>query len=554
MNSQVKLDENLMNDYFDMLLFYLDNPEYACEDLLGIKLTPPEEIILNAAFRGENIDCCLGRAMAKSFSIGVTSCLMAGILETNIGIWSGSDFRGGKIVFEEYIDKILMGNVNGQDSSKNFIGTMAKKNNGKAFVAGSDKWVARVGNSKIITAPVTDKTRGFRTIKNFIDERNTMDQEKVNLILKPFSYHDENVHSDQNEEPLFKIEKSQELNYGTPSYVHYPWSEKIDKMRDYYKEEDFAPLSGYFFINLNFLDAYKHKLNIKEMVKDLENPDSPIEEASAEILAIPIKSFSHKFFNPISINSLPKDAVFEEQESSSGWEYSIGVDTSQLGFDKSFVVVTKKKPNDPEIYFVGIYVFDTKEEFAMNQVSDKIKNLYQKFSSIIDINIDSRGGGSHLRDLLAATNDSYGFGLIEKKYLLEAEKNKDKYTLKNQYPIITLLTVTDELNTRINLYTKGRIEAKKLHVFDYHEKGKTEMETEQFKLMDIVLKQFKNIQRVINNNNMFTFFVPKKKKKDGWAATNYSLLSFMLKESETKKEANVPKKKKRRNVSKNYEL
>jgi len=548
----IKSDLLMMDEYYDMLLFYLENPEYATEELLGIKITPPEQIVLDAIFlRGMDGDFCQGRAMAKTFEIGICACLIGGILSTNIGVWSGSDFRGGKMIFEDAIDKILLGDLKGQNRDKNYIGQLVKMKNEKSYTSGSDKWVSRIGKSKIITAPVTVKIRGYRTTKNFIDERNTINEESVRIILTPFAFHREDVHEGENVKPLLPIERSQILNFGTPSYTYYPWSDKIMRLREYYREDDFVPMED-FFVNFNFLDAFNHALNIPAMIKELNDPNAPEEELKAEILAIPIAEYKNKFYNPVEIESLPRDSQSEFLQQSDGYEYSIGVDCSSLGYDKTTLSLIKRKIGDHNVFSCAKYMFDTKDAFSLNPVSDKIKELFIKFPSITGINIDSRGGGSHVRDLLATTDDSFGFGLIDKKFL---EEKESKFILKNQTAIIHLITVTDELNTRLNLYVRNKMTRKHYHIidFDLGENGKalSEENLNQKNMQNILFQQYKNIYTDRNKSGFLNFYVKGKKKKDLYSADLYSFFTFMEIDSMTKKEE-IRGNKKRKCISQNF--
>lgn len=534
-NTKVKIDIKMRKEYLNMMLFYIEHPDIACEDLIGIKLTPHESLIVDAYFRGVDLEICEGRAMAKSFTIAVISLLITCFTETTIGIWSGSDFRGGKNIFSDYLNKMVAGDIFGQDNKKNYLRSIAIPNKDKFYVAGSDKWVMRIGKSNIITAPVNNKIRGFRTVKNFFDERNTFDDTTVRTVINPFQYHDVDVHSTFSDElkKMLPLNKAQSANFGTPRYNYETWTKRIIALMDYYKDDNYSGLDGkIFYLRLNFLDSYKHAIEESRMINDLQDPDSPIEEMRAEILAEPIRDSCLRYYPPNIVENLPKDSFPEHVQSLDGWVYSMGVDMSEVGFDKASITLVRRKPNTKDIFIVNIWEFDTSAPNSHKEISDRIKKTVVDFPSIEYIAIDQRGGGVSLKNLLLDKSDGFGFGIVERSLL---KNESGDFKLDSSYKAIAeLLATNDILNTELNDYVKTRFQMGQIHIINTGLLDLSDEDNRLVKMTKKMLSQFGNIVRTQNKSKFFNFSVPSGKKKDTYSSTLYSIYPFMMEDKSIK--------------------
>lgn len=558
--NKLKVNQGLLRDFISTWLFFIRHPDIACERLLGLKLTPHERIYIKAIFQGKSIDICWGRAMAKSFTSCVSFTLLGMLLlgyQLKFGVFSGSGLRGSRILFGDYFDKLITGGIKGQKLYYNFAQLLCSTFHGGVSYKHRGTYIEIVfgtnGGSIIRTSAVNEQTRSFRMTKLFIDERDTMDQSAVDTILRPFTFHDEDVHASEEDKQRKGegILDNQFINAGTPKYVYRKWSGDVQRLMDQYEQGNIKDREHLFF-HVNFIDAYKHNMKEKEIIKSLQDPDTPLEESKAECLALPIKESMDKYYPSIVVDTLLHSTEYKKTKHNdlkvikSGIEiiqednsavYSLGVDCAYGGGDELFMVLLKRPSNSDKIHLVNAWRFKTDKPDTYEIVSDLIKDLvFNKFTNIQAITVDSRGGGYQLKSELYKITKRYSTPIIE------TFEKPEKFGRK----ILRMFNASDVSNTKINGIVSSYMGRKHFIVPDYKILSTYDSYKAKAKIVQVILSQFKMIETEPTKNGL-SFFVPSGKKKDGYSATLYAFDFFVERDSEVKEY-----KKKKKTVCGNY--
>lgn len=572
-SNNVKIDKKREQHFFNMLTFFISHPDMASEHLLGIKLSPHERIITKAIFSGKEVDVCAGRAMAKTFTMSINAILMALLLSgirQKMGAWSGSNYRGGKIIFEDYINKFINGEFLGQDKKSNYVIEECHSwHKGISFKNKQDHLMVNLGKTDLITSPMNDNIRGWRAVKIFLDERNTCEEAIIDKVVNPFSYHEQNVHGDiRNTESMEFIKNkgilgSQVISVGTPTYEEVQWSGKIARlMRDYKDSEKIQEIidkNEHIFFHINFMDAFMHRVNVPKILKDLENPNLPMEEIVAEIFGYPIVNSSQKYYSNQTIRRIDysltrvsvrkggeiEDSGIENEESEDITDnslYSLGVDCAYGGQDMAALVLTKLNKDNGTFDIVNTWEYDTSKVNAYEKIAKRIKKLtFDNFpQTLVAITYDTRGGGDTLKRELYKTSSDYPVPII-----LNDEKDDDVVGKRILYGF----NASDRTNTEINDFVKAKMQIGIVRIPDFNilNTSKNKKDKEKASLFKKIVDQFKMIVRK-PTKNYFSFDVPSGKHKDSYSATLYSFAYFCFDEYKLEKK----KTKKRKCLARTY--
>lgn len=142
--------------------------------LTGKELDLYQELKIRSFFLRDFVINIEGRGVGKSFTISLFIILYALFNPgSKIGICSGT-FRQSKLIFKQ-IEKFI------NDPEGKFL---------KQCVTGikhdPDGWEMTIGSSTIEALPLTDKIRGKRFHKVIIDEYLLVEDEIINLVIRPF--------------------------------------------------------------------------------------------------------------------------------------------------------------------------------------------------------------------------------------------------------------------------------------------------------------------------------------------------------------------------------
>lgn len=168
------LDEEQAIFYF--CNFLKENPTFAVDLIMGVKLYPFQAMMVRAMMECDYTLGVMGRGLSKSFTTSIFVVLHAIFNQgVQIGIMSKT-FRQSKMI----ITKIL-------EIAKKAEAALLKQCITN-FSKSSDQWEIEIGESKIIALPLGDgeKLRGFRFQCIVVDEFLLMPESIVNEVIIPF--------------------------------------------------------------------------------------------------------------------------------------------------------------------------------------------------------------------------------------------------------------------------------------------------------------------------------------------------------------------------------
>lgn len=159
-----------------MYKFLKENPTFATQMLMGVKLFPFQHMAIKAMFETDYFLGIWSRGLSKSFTTGIFAVLDAILHQgVNTGIISKT-FRQSKMIFQKILD---IAAEPGAEFLQQAITNVSKSNDG---------WTMEIGRSRIIALPLGDgeKLRGFRFHRMIIDELLLMPEKILNEVILPF--------------------------------------------------------------------------------------------------------------------------------------------------------------------------------------------------------------------------------------------------------------------------------------------------------------------------------------------------------------------------------
>lgn len=160
--------------------FLRNNPTFATQLIMGIKLFPLQQMILKAMFQRDNFLAVCSRGLGKSY-IGAIFCVLYAIFNPGVKIAIVSKtFRQARMMFKKMED--FAQGKNGE-FLRQCIGNMRSN-----IKHNADAWEMSIGESLIVAIPLGagDKIRGYRFNVMVIDELLLLDEKVIEEVLKPF--------------------------------------------------------------------------------------------------------------------------------------------------------------------------------------------------------------------------------------------------------------------------------------------------------------------------------------------------------------------------------
>jgi hypothetical protein len=455
---------------FELVTMYRENPAVAARDLLGIDLPVHQRMALKAMWSVPNVILIMSRGCGKTF-IDAVFCVLRAMLYPGekVGIISSS-FRQSKFVFAE-VEKIY-------EISPDFRAMCARKPTKMTDMCYLD--LIPVGNkaaSVIHALPIGDggKIRGGRYYTVITDEAAQVPKQILNIVVRGMLATSknpmENVRRREFQQKLLndgEITKDQIKNkshnriiLSTTAYFQYNhmWSRVesyMEALMEKKKKADEIVANGGELTDDTAVTFRGHPLNNGQIPYNLmmdnkrallafnceDLPEgfldaNTIEEAKRESPTYEFLMEYYAYFPPDSEGFFPRSLIDKSQihrsytcamslSKTEGKVNIMAIDPARNG-DNFAICILQVDMKERKVRVKRMFTYSKQPYPRMHM---EIRRLYNEYN-IAEIQMDSGGGGTTLRDLLADENSCpQGEPIILQRDFEEHEGRKGKRILQ----------------------------------------------------------------------------------------------------------------------------
>lgn len=495
--------------------FYRENPEIAAEDLLNIKLSKIQKVVLRAMWFKSYVMSIMCRGSGKTFLNAVLACLKGMLYPGHrVGLIAPT-FRQSKMMFDE-CDKLWQRSPLFQAATERKP-TMQSDNCYIRFKA-----VGGRPSSIIQAIPLGDgtKIRGSRFFTIICDEFPHISEDIFNMVIRPMAA---TVADPMENVDRIKREKAL-LAEGLISE---------DEIEDRAANQIIITSSGYFTFNhmYKLFLAYKEEmLSGNEKYAAFRVPYKLLEEGFLDIenIAAAKKQMSSLefrmeyeaafipdtdgFYKASLLESCRSTDFTPQVAGSPGKSYILGIDPARS--EDSFAICVAEMGRPARI----VHAIELQNQ-PFPKMAALIENLCIAFN-VAHIYMDAGGGGLAIKDILAQNNSGHPAGAI-------LDPDDEIYILQRGRKVLTMCDFSTNFISDSNFDALRLLEHRDL-LFPVPPKGDSPslLEEESFLTISQMLQQMQQIVITETPTGKIHFDVPKggghgKEKKDLYT-------SFML--------------------------
>lgn len=558
-----KLSLNEDKIYYDMMFFYRRYPIQAARDLLGIRLSIHQGLMLKALWNGApSIVLFCGRGTAKTFMLGLYAVLVCMLYPNEKCVIVGSGFRQSKEVIQEGCEKIINCDLASQEEVY-FARKSVKWRQSKSIVNKSpDAWrIDWLNGSFIVAVPLSksgdsesggggNNIRGYRASKLLIDETKDVPSHVISRVLEPMGV----VKTD----PVGDVDtgENQTVFAGTIDFEsNHFWDiilqhkKSAQDINDDYHED--RNIVSFDYEDTFWVDdagnrrnwTIPYRMAIKKILRARDSGDTPEEDWLAEYKCIPIRNTGTYY--PYKLMTVVYDYLITSDPDKAGADdqylvpklldhetpVAIGVDVGRVDDFFTIVVValnqmdtrawSDKNQTGNNTFNHVIYSFEGKSMTYIQQAI-KLREILKRFPNFQKVAIDARGGEALLDQL--AFNVPRGEEPIydpeDEDRVLKLDGGVDGTTA------VMKIVANERLNNEWNSFLKAQFEYDKLYIPKPMARHKISEMEEIYSCLVHMKGQFIKLRtKVSPQTNQFRFFMenPKKNKKDLYSALLYAM-------------------------------
>ncbi len=492
--------------------FYREYPTIAAEDLLGIKLSKIQKVVLDSMWKKSYVMSIMCRGSGKTFLNAVLACLK-GMLYPGyrIGLIAPT-FRQSKMMFEE-CNKLWQASALFQAATERKP-TMQSDNCYIRFKA-----VGGRPSSIIQAIPLGDgsKIRGSRFFTIICDEFPHIPEEIFNMVIRPMAA----TVSDPMEN-VARIEREKELlAKGLISE---------DEIKDKTANQIIITSSGYFTFNhmYKLFISYKEEmLSGNERYAAFRVPSKLLEEGFLDLenIAAARKQMSNLefrmeyeaafipdtdgFYRASLIEACRSTDLHPQVVGSSGKSYILGIDPART--EDSFAICVAEMGRPAKI----VHAMELRNQ-PFPKMASLIEDLCIAFN-VAHIYMDAGGGGLAIKDMLALNNTNHSAGAI-------LDPEDEIYFLEQGRKVLTMCNFSTSFIEESNMDALRLLEHRNL-LFPVPSKAAEPslLEEESFLTISRMQQQMQQIIQTETPTGKIHFDVPKggghgSEKKDLYTA------------------------------------
>lgn len=444
--------EVVMDQGTKLIEFYRSQPCIALYDLLKVDLAPIQRLVFKDMWFKNYVIAVCGRGFGKTFLLGCLSALSCMLYPSyRVGLIAPV-FRQSKMIFSE-VEKLY---------SKSPILQNACE---KHPIRGSDtcylkfKSVGGMAPSYIEALPLGDgsKIRGSRFYLIVIDELAQVPDTILDMVVRPMGATTlnpmENVRRIEKQKELIKLGFATEDDFDEDtvnkmimtSSGYYKFNHMWRRMKDHWSMMDKeGEDSQYSVWQIPFWDlppGFLDMNNINEARRVMSDHEFRM-EYEAEMV-----SDSEGFFKASLLEACAVNTNFSiESSGDPKAQYIIGVDPSHGGSASCGIVLIKMGQENKIVQ-----VLELKKQ-TIQDMTKALQSLCKNFN-VIRIFMDSRGGGTSIRDLLEE-------GYNGEEPIINRNDSDAKY--KKGRHILELVDFNPRWIADANFTTKSMLEDRKL--------------------------------------------------------------------------------------------
>lgn len=502
----------------ELIEFYRQYPEIACEDLLGIKLVWFQRIILREMWSKRSTLTIMTRGLSKSFMDIIASLLFALLYpEMQIGLISRS-YRQVRLFMFTQIKQM----VKNSQYLKNSV-------EGKIITGQEACRVGFKNGSYVEGLPPGssgETIRGQRYHISFVDEYAFMDPDLVNTVIMPML-------------SVKKMGRSNKIHFSTTPYFKWThiWPTYLRQIKMAIENSNEYSLLEFDHRDLNETPLTREMPELPFEIEDdfinMMKQRLTKEQFQMEIMAR-FPDESNSFFSSKLIDSASrkKPPLKIELKGVKNTTYVMGVDVARLVDD--FAIAIGKREDD----VVKLVLVDSLHEATYQQMHKMIR-YYLRMFEISDIAIGAGGGGLTIKDLLA---EEWFDPITKETYSRILDDEDEKHMLLKGLRIVRMIKESNQLNSFMYSTLKSDME-----------NGRFYMPTPLIYLdEELNIKEQKIMKEIITTQNEFLkleavptsfgyrFEVPDQRKDRKDRATAVVLMNYIF--SEKRKEIEKPHK------------
>lgn len=482
----------------EMVEFYRNDPISAVYDILGLKLTEYQKVIIKSAWFSLNIYLCQSRGSGKSFLMAIIACLWAILYPNETILMLGPSYRQSLMLYDK-----IMTDVYNKSFSLRYELPISKMKKGTM-----DASMTFNSKSKIKFLPIGDgnKIRGERATFVMLDEHAQHDKTMIDRVIMPMLAAD--------------------LNYDP------------DNPNDDYQAKMLAATSAYFQFNHSYrtFQTHLHKMNtdlsyycavvpyqipLDAKVNGQNFIDKQRQEMSNDDFEMEMncKWISGNDSSFISMQTWDKYIKYEDslepmKIGNPKKEYVLFADIArEEGGDNASLKVAEIRGHK-----LAIVKQISLNGYAYQEIRNEIRKILVHFN-IIDLWMDKLGGGRMVADLLDEDWMDFDTGTSYPPILEKDSGRRDGIKL------ITFVVADNKLNHEMGHLAKKHVE-KGHFVFPQLMDRHPDKELEELYVNLIAVKrEVTNIQATpAGNYHKFVITKGSGMKKDRWTTFCYASL------------------------------
>lgn len=572
----IKTGGNLRERYMRMMWWLNRHPVHRVYLLYGVTLAPHQRICFRESLSARNVIFKLSRGMSKSFMDGLILVDTATMIKGATQIVLTSGFRGGKIIIQEYCERIILGTLDGQ-VQKNYVlrsldsyKKTPRSNVTRIIRRDPDLWkILWSHGSNVQTGPLgkdvsrTSSLRGVRANKTIIlDESADIPEDLYTSVIIPFGRVAINPVLGIKQKPDSR-RKLTKIESGT---VRYDWQRYTREIEITLKNM-LAGDKGFIVLEFNYEDSFHlinnkqsvegarnlreelkrknlvptYMLNLESIQDEIDNPETPQEEFLAENKNIVIEALGTEFSTELMLSVVgqeidpayvddgdsDEDSIYYNPNKFDRWlrplttcndPCVLGIDPARERDDAAFVLIRIGSLRKCEAPFNDVINAKTFHKAEFSVLRDVVYDYYlARFPNIRLIVMDQGGGGLAVRDLLWRPTIPGALPIFDPSDEYTPEEVRD-FGLG----ILRMSQATPETNTFRANYAKAQLQSSKLQFppFELHT-GNKEMD-EQNRTIRRVWQQFTYVTSA-PAGHWKKYTVDSKHKKDLFSATLLAL-------------------------------
>ena len=481
-----------------LVKFYREHPAIAAEDLLNIKLSGIQKVVLRSMWEKSYVMSIMCRGSGKTFLNAVLACLKAMLYPGyRVGLIAPT-FRQSKMMFDE-CDKLWQRSPLFQAATDRKP-TMQSDNCYIRFKAVGGK------TSSIIQAiPLGDgsKIRGSRFFTIICDEFPHIPEDIFNMVIRPMaatvSDPMENVERIKREKDLLEkgliseddIEEKVANQIIITSSGYFTFNHMY-KLFQIYKEEMLSGNERYAVYRVPYRlleEGFLDKENIKSAKKQMSNLEFRMEYEAAFI------PDTDGFYKASLIESCRSTDLNPQVAGSPGKSYILGIDPARS--EDSFAICIAEMGRPAKI----VHAIELQNQ-PFPKMAALIEDLCLAFN-VAHIYMDAGGGGTAIKDMLAQNTSNHPAGA-----LLDPED--EIYYLESGRKILTMCNFSTNFIEESNMSALRLLEHRDL-LFPTPPKGDTPslVEEESFLTISKMQQQMQQIVITETPTGKIHFDVPK---------------------------------------------